>query len=131
MSRLRFTSQVLLVAILCFAFSPMLAKPFIRGDSNSDGTVDLSDAVRTLVVLFLGDGLFVCEDAADADDNGALEVTDAVRTLAYLFLAEAQIPPPGPTTCGEDPTEDGLDCDDSSCDTPPRDIDIDPSIIKD
>ena len=38
---------------------------FRRGDSNDDGAVDVSDAITTLGVLFLGDGEITCRDAAE------------------------------------------------------------------
>ena len=40
----------------------------MRSDSNRDGSVDVADAVFTLLVLFGGSGPPPCEDAADADD---------------------------------------------------------------
>ncbi|MCZ6792785.1 MAG: hypothetical protein O7J95_04135, partial [Planctomycetota bacterium] len=59
---------------------------FIRGDATSDCGVDLSDAVRTLNWLFLGERQPTCLDAADADDTGLVDLTDAIRTLTWLFL---------------------------------------------
>ncbi len=85
---------------------------FRRGDSDGNGQLQLTDAVRILNVLFLGTGVINCSDAADADDNGQLQLTDAVRILNVLFLGTGVIRPPGPPpdACGVDPTEDGLDC---------------------
>ena len=82
---------------------------FLRGDSNSDKQVDISDAVATLFSLFLGAQSPFCPDAADADDDGALTISDVVRTLLYLFRGEEPLPPPsaGP---GIDPTPDDLGC---------------------
>lgn len=83
--------------------------PFIRGDSNQDGAVDLSDAVATLGFLFVGAAAPTCLDAADADDTGAIDLTDAVYTLIWLFQG-GSAPPPPHDECGQDPTEDALDC---------------------
>ncbi len=85
---------------------------FHRGDADNNGQLQLTDAVRILNVLFLGTGVILCSDAADADDNGLLQLTDAVRILNVLFLGTGVIPAPGPTgdPCGEDPTDDGLEC---------------------
>jgi hypothetical protein len=81
---------------------------FIRGDANTDGVVDLSDAVATLLYLF-GEKRLSCEKAIDANDDGSLDVADAVYTLMYLFGAGE--PPPDPhETAGGDPTEDTLSC---------------------
>lgn len=85
--------------------------PFRRGDTNTDGSVDLSDPIRTLDVLFLGFGTFSCEDAADSNDDDAVDLSDAVWTLSYLFLGGPPPHEPGPELCGQDPTPGRLDCD--------------------
>ena len=83
---------------------------FRRGDFNDDGVVDMSDVVRTLDALFLGEIEIVCSDAADANDDGQLDVSDAVQILVYLFGQDVELASPGPRDCGADPTGDGLDC---------------------
>jgi hypothetical protein len=83
---------------------------FLRGDSNQDGKVDLSDAVFTLGVLFLGGDPAFCLDALDADDDGEVVITDAIYTLGVLFLGGNSMPPPFPLPA-RDPTEDALGCD--------------------
>lgn len=93
-----------------FRVAPGDPERFIRGDSNHDGETDLSDAIKTLQVLFLGDGTISCEDAADANDDGELDQSDAIMTLGVLFLGQGSIPPPGTATCGPDPSEDVLRC---------------------
>jgi hypothetical protein len=87
---------------------------FRRGDSDSSGDVNLTDAIRILNVLFQGIGEIVCGDAADADDSGDLNLTDAIRILNVLFQGIGTIPPPGSETCGPDPTDDSL----PACTTP-------------
>jgi hypothetical protein len=84
-------------------------KTFHRGDADDNGQLQLTDAIRILGVLFLGQGVITCMDAADADDNGSLQLTDAIRVLGVLFLGQGTIPAPGPTSepCGLDPTPDG------------------------
>lgn len=82
---------------------------FIRGDSNADAKVDISDAVSTLNVLFLGAGALDCRDAADSNDDGRVDISDAVYALVYLFLGGEPPPAPSPS-CGEDPSGDALDC---------------------
>ena len=82
---------------------------FIRGDTNGDTIVDLSDAQRTLGFLFLGWDRIRCLDAADSDDDGRVNVSDAIYKLSYLFLGGPVLPPPYPGR-GSDPTEDGLEC---------------------
>jgi hypothetical protein len=82
---------------------------FIRGDSNQDGKVDISDPIATLGSLFLGSEQLSCPDAADADDNGEVDISDAVRTLQFLFHGTGPLPPPNGEP-GEDPTADTLQC---------------------
>jgi hypothetical protein len=79
---------------------------FRRGDTNTDGVVNLTDAVALLGHLFLGALAPECPDAADADDSGRLDLADAVYSLNGLFLGGPQPPAPGPLECGPDPTED-------------------------
>jgi len=84
---------------------------FKRGDSDGNGDLQLTDAVRILNVLFLGTGVLTCLDAADSDDNGQIQLTDAVRILNVLFLGTGTIPAPGPLSCGDDAAPDTLaDC---------------------
>ncbi len=82
---------------------------FVRGDSNEDGSLDVSDAQNTISYLFLGGPAPFCLDAADTDDNGRLDVTDPISLLQVLFLGTGSIPPPGGAP-GKDPTPDSLEC---------------------
>ena len=61
---------------------------FRRGDVEPDGTVLISDAIRTLGFLFLGDAELPCPDAADWNDDGRLDISDPVGMLGWLFLGE-------------------------------------------
>ena len=84
---------------------------FRRGDVNGTGKVDISDAVYTLEVLFLGTGKTIrCDDAADSNDDGLVNIADAKNTLGFLFTGEGSIALPGPATPGPDPTADPLGC---------------------
>ncbi|MEM7262519.1 MAG: hypothetical protein AAF488_11055 [Planctomycetota bacterium] len=85
---------------------------FRRGDANGDGGFDISDAIFTLAALFTpGAPSPGCADSGDANDDGGYDISDAIFTLAALFTPGAPAPSdPGPNTCGEDPTADGLDC---------------------
>jgi hypothetical protein len=82
---------------------------FVRGDTNSDATVDLSDAQATLSFLFLGRFRIRCYDAADANDDGRLDIADPIRTLQFLFLGGQALPAPNGKP-GDDPTPDSLRC---------------------
>jgi hypothetical protein len=91
--------------------APALAQAsFLRGNSNGDPKVDISDAVFTLSFLFLGGPAPACSDAADANDDGRIDISDAVFTLAHLFVGGPAPPPPGLSQPGPDPTADALAC---------------------
>jgi hypothetical protein len=85
------------------------ACPFIRGDTDVNGKVNIGDAIATLRYVFdVGDEPG-CIKAADADDNGEVNIGDAIYTLGYLFEGGPDPEPPFPE-CGVDETEDGLSC---------------------
>ena len=83
--------------------------PFRRGDANTDGLVDIGDAIATLGLLFSG-GSVSCDDAADSNDDGAVDIGDAIKVLGVLFSGDTPPAAPGPDNCGIDPTDDSLDC---------------------
>jgi plastocyanin len=84
-------------------------KRFLRGDTNDDGGVDISDASATLSFLFTGGEKGNCDDALDANDDGQIDIGDPVFTLNYLFLGSTAIRDPFPLA-GQDRTEDELRC---------------------
>ena len=97
--------------ILVSAGPGVRAQPvsFLRGDANVDGRFDISDAVFTMRMIFLGDPPRGCDDAADVDDSGTLNITDGIYGVRFLFLDG--VPPASPfEVCGVDPSEDGLGC---------------------
>ncbi|MFN0060423.1 MAG: hypothetical protein ACKVX7_18355 [Planctomycetota bacterium] len=80
---------------------------FKRGDSNSDGSFNIADAVSTLSALFVpGSPAASCADAADANSDNTVNIADAVYALSALFVPGA--PPPGAPFpgCGSDPDSD-------------------------
>jgi hypothetical protein len=80
---------------------------FVRGNSNNDDEVNISDAVYTLGFLFLGRPAPVCLDAADSNNDSAINITDPIYALNFLFLGGPIIPPPFPL-CGLDEGPDDL-----------------------
>jgi len=82
--------------------------PFIRGDANGDGGINLGDAVFILDYLFAGRNT-VCEDAADVNDDGKVDLSDPIALLAHLFAGGLAPYPPFPEA-GGDPTNDALRC---------------------
>jgi hypothetical protein len=81
---------------------------FRRGDSNADGTTDISDAIAILGYLFQGGSRVPCEQAGDANDDGKLDISDAITVLSFLFSGGKAIKPP--LTCGVDPSGHDLPC---------------------
>jgi hypothetical protein len=85
---------------------------FRRGELNGDGNTNIADAVFLLAYLF-NDGLTPgCLDAADTNDDGGVNISDAVTLLAVLFSGAGPLPEPV-GSCGQDPTDDALECEDS------------------
>jgi hypothetical protein len=83
---------------------------FIRGDGNGTGVVDVTDPIDSLHYQFVGDFDPFCLDALDSDDSGIVDIVDPLRTLFFLFRGGVDIPAPGASACGVDPTLDDLDC---------------------
>ena len=81
---------------------------FVRGDSNMDKIVDVSDPITLLGYLFVGADL-TCEDAGDANDDGSLDIADAVNVLEFLF-ASGPVPVFPFPVGGADLLKDDLDC---------------------
>ncbi len=85
---------------------------FLRGDSNGDGEIDLSDPIGTIFFAFMDFQNLPCLDAADADNSGEIDLADVILTVNYLFLSGN--PPSVPfSDCGCDPSsdpEDSLGC---------------------
>jgi hypothetical protein len=92
--------------------------PFIRGDTNQDGRLTVSDAVAIAKALFNQgsklDMINACKKSADVNDDGNFDSADPIYLLNYLFKSGTAIPAPT-GTCGQDPTADDLNCDAFSC----------------
>lgn len=82
---------------------------FRRGDTNQDAAFDISDCIKVLNVLFLGELNPGCNDALDLNDDGGLDISDAISGLGFLF-GDASPPPTPFPECGTDGTADTLDC---------------------
>jgi hypothetical protein len=83
---------------------------FQRGDANDDGSVDIGDALFTLVYLFELELEPDCLDAVDVDNSEIINLSDVIYTLNYLFTGGPSPPSPGPAICGEDPAGESLGC---------------------
>ncbi|MFN0058236.1 MAG: hypothetical protein ACKVX7_07235 [Planctomycetota bacterium] len=87
---------------------PDLGLPFVRGDTNGNGNLNIADSVLVLLVLFEGVSAS-CVDALDCNDDGQVNLADAVYHLNFLFESGPAFPAPYPL-CGIDPSGDTLDC---------------------
>lgn len=89
------------------------ASRFVRGDVNSDLSIDLTDGIALLDTVFNG-GSPTCPNSADVNDDGSLNLADVILLLGFLF--EGFAPPASPyPACGTDPTPGDLPCASSAC----------------
>ncbi len=83
---------------------------FLRGDSNADGGVDISDAISIIGFLFLGEpATLACRESADSNNDGTIDISDGIYLLSWLFTGGPEPVAPGPADrpCGVDPDEIG------------------------
>ncbi|MGE3166773.1 MAG: DUF6531 domain-containing protein [Planctomycetota bacterium] len=79
-------------AAACEAHSP----PFVRGDCNADGVVDVVDAIAAINAIFVGP-LPSCVDVCDANADLTVDVADPIFLLSYVFgFGAPTLPPPFP-----------------------------------
>ena len=84
---------------------------FERGDADSSGALNITDAVVILQFLFAEPaGVGFCADAADVDDDGRISITDAIHLLQHLYRGGPPPEEPRLGNPGSDPTPDGLVC---------------------
>lgn len=82
---------------------------FLRGDTNSDSSMNISDPVFNLNYQFALGPTPTCLKTADVNDDGLLNLADPIYQLNYLFVG-GPTPPPPLSECGIDPTADDLGC---------------------
>lgn len=83
-----------------------IALSFLRGDTNADSLVDISDAIARLTFFFSGVAAPAC---LEADDSSALAFSDAVYTLGYLLLGTSESSVLF-AVCGDDASENTFVC---------------------
>ena len=83
--------------------------PFVRGDTNNDGAVDVVDSANILAYLFSGAPDLPCEDATDNNDDGAVNIADAISVLGQSCGGQTNPHPPQGAP-GPDPNEDARGC---------------------
>ena len=76
------------------------AVPFVRGDCDGSGEVELTDGIELLNALFIRRVELPCRAACDFSGSASLGITTAVYLFEYLFLGGSPPPTPFPS-CGE------------------------------
>lgn len=94
----------------CIEVKESLLLPFIRGDVNIDGRINLRDVDYLLSFFYHYHDNLVCEDAADMDDDGIVNINDAIILLDYLYIGNIKELPPPNSKDQIDLTEDNLKC---------------------
>ena len=84
---------------------------FRRGDAADDGGVTISSAILILNFLFTERvNTLPCMEAGDINNDGSINLTDPVSLLGHLFRSQPPPALPGPESCGPDPDEPDLGC---------------------
>jgi len=78
--------------------------PFIRGDTNASGIVDLADPIYSLNYQFAGGPEPSCMASADTNASGLVDLADPIYCLNYQFAGGPPMPPPN--VCGIVPDAD-------------------------
>ncbi len=81
---------------------------YVRGDTNADGEVNITDPVFSLNFQFGGGPTPSCLAAADSNGDGDFSITDPVFSLNFQFGGGPPLPPPA--ACGEEPRADEQEC---------------------
>ncbi len=93
------------------------------GDVNSDGSVNIADAIAVLSYQFAGAAEPLCMKNADANDDGSVNIADAVTILGFQFAGGEFTAPDGVTFQFEHPgcvLYDAEDVSDLGCGVPCR-----------
>ncbi len=88
--------------------------PYVRGDMNTDGVVDIADVFTAEDYLFLGGEEPQCVAALDSNNDDQLDIADLIFLLSYLFLSGDEPQAPFPN-CGPAPDDIEFGCESSAC----------------
>lgn len=81
----------------------------LRGDSNEDGFVSMSDAAFLVARLFLDGDASTCPRTNDVNGDNRVDLGDLIYLLNAIFGAGPIIPPPYPS-CAADSLAGTVDC---------------------
>ena len=65
----------------------------IRGDADSDGSLNIADVIWLVDYIFFGGPPPPCFEEGDVNGDGAINIADAVHIVQYIFFGG---PPPAP-----------------------------------
>jgi hypothetical protein len=69
---------------------------FIRGDTNIDAKIDISDAITILNATFFTEEVLRCHASADTNCDTRIDLSDSIFLFYYLFLfGDRPLPPQG------------------------------------
>jgi hypothetical protein len=97
------------VGIPSHSQSETTERRFRRGDVDTNGNSNATDALVLLNYLFVEGPKPKCEKSADASDDGRIDLTDAILIVLHLFRGNELAHPT--SSCARDPTPDALSCD--------------------
>jgi hypothetical protein len=90
------------------------ADPFIRGDCETNGSLNITDAILILYYVFQGNPTPDCLDACDSNNDSLHNIADAITVLSYLYSGGIAPPPPF-LNCGFDQDEGTPGCEVYTC----------------
>lgn len=71
--------------------------PFIRGDCNGNGSLELGDLFHLLQTLFLHGDPLLCEAACDSNADTRIDIADVIAPLDTLYQGGPPLPAPFPS----------------------------------
>ena len=83
--------------------------PFIRGDIDGSGAIEVVDVIETVRVVMRIGGPERCAEVTDVDNDGILLISDPILLLLFLFARGAPPAPPFPS-CAPSPEPEDEPC---------------------
>ena len=89
---------------------PVTRTPFMRGDANADGRLDIGDAIWLINGLFRGGAQGDCRLANDVNGDRSVDVSDVIYAIGYVIRHSNPQPPAPFPACGLLADQEALDC---------------------
>lgn len=89
MSKKNFLKNVLCLCLMALCWMPVKAQgEALRGDVNSDGSVNISDAIALINGVLLSETSAIDVAAADVNGDGQINISDAIMLINYVLNDE-------------------------------------------